>query len=76
VERADGRQEIYYVPITEVPMMQGEAGLAAYHAYRQKLLQLAPGDRIVYECASPSVFTVPEEYRCFGRKRVTLNTPP
>jgi hypothetical protein len=76
VERADGRQEIYFVPIAEVPLINSDTDRFAYETYRQTLLQLAPGDRLVYECASPSMFIVPEEFQCFGRKRVTLNTPP
>jgi hypothetical protein len=76
VERADGRQQIYFVPVAEVPLIQGEAGRPAYASYRQTLLQLESGDRVVYECASPTMRTVPEEFRCFGRKQVTLNTPP
>ena len=76
VERADGRQQIYFVPIAEVPLIQGEVGRPAYASYRQTLLQLKVGDRVVYECASPTMRIVPEEFRCFGRKQVTLNTPP
>jgi hypothetical protein len=56
--------------------MIGEAGIAAYQAYRQEVLQLTPGDKLIYECAPTSNFAFPEQYRCYGRKQVTLNTPP
>ncbi len=76
VERADGREEIYRIPITQVPSMQSATGMVAYEAYKQQVLQLGPGDRIVYECAASDIWMVPEQFQCLGRKRVTLNVPP
>jgi hypothetical protein len=76
VERADGREEIYMVPIVQVPAMRTEMGMVAYEAYKQRMLQLGPRDRLVYECASSYMLMVPEQFQCLGRKRVKLNVPP
>jgi hypothetical protein len=78
VERADGRQEIYFVPVADVPLTGNDlhdADLTAYQAYKQRLLQLGPDDRVVYECASTRMSMVPEQFQCLGRKQVTLNVP-
>jgi hypothetical protein len=79
VERVGGRQEIYFVPVADVPLpgpeLDSEAGLADYEAYKQRLLQLDAGDRVVYECASTRMSMAPEQFQCFGRKRVMLNVP-
>lgn len=76
VERADGQEEMVIVPLAQVPMMLTEADMTVYEAYKQELLDLSPGDRLVYECASTQMTIVPEQFQCLGRKRVTLNVPP
>jgi hypothetical protein len=76
VERANGQEEIFLVPLAQVPMMLDEADVSEYEAYKQQLLALGPGDRLVYACASTQMTRVPEQFQCLGRKRITLNVPP
>lgn len=76
VERANRQEEIFIVPLAQVPMMLDEADVNDYEAYKQQLLELSPGDRLVYACASTQMTRVPEQFQCLGRKRIILNVPP
>ncbi len=76
VERANGQEEMFIVPLAQVPMMLDEADASDYETYKQQLLELGAGDRLVYACASTQMTRVPEQFQCLGRKRITLNVPP
>jgi len=68
IERADGRREIYIVPVGFVPMVRTESDRAIYEVYIQSLANLGPGDVYVGGCAaSPWMIMVPPEMICYTK---------